>query len=148
MTENIGTPILRIPMFSVFPRATIAYQECVQLPQNGDERLCICSFPPFRFIFLYVDVAVLFAHALEALPEGVDPIGDLNAEVPLDFRLVEHTVCRSFHGRREFVGSAWHDSTVFFSCYVGNCHGEVVPRCDTLVAIMIYAGMLFVEPVF
>lgn len=103
---------------------------------------------PLSALYFYMLMLRLFAYALEALPEGVDPIGDLNAEVPLDFRLVEHTVCRSFHRRREFVGSAWHDSTVFFSCYVGNCHGEIVPRCDTLVAIMIYAGMIFVEPVF
>lgn len=47
---------------------------------------------PLSALYFYMLMLRLFAHALEALPEGVDPIGDLNAEVPLDFRLVEHTV--------------------------------------------------------
>ena len=79
-------------------------------------------------------------YILNALFQGVCPVRDIQAEGPLDLRLVQDRIGRTLHRARELVAVARADvasgMTGILSCHLR----EVVPGTDPLVAVVVYAA--------
>ena len=73
--------------------------------------------------------------------QAVEPVGDGDLEGGFEFGLVQHAVGRAVSLGREFIAVAGLHVTGRDACQTMDRLGEVIPRDNALVAVVIDAGI-------
>ena len=76
----------------------------------------------------------------DALFQGIGPVRDIQAEGPLDLRLVQDRIGRTLHRARELVAVARTDVASRMAGVLRYHLREVVPRAHSLVAVVVHAS--------
>ena len=66
-------------------------------------------------------------------------MGNVDIKCRANLCLIEHGERGALHLAGELAAVAWVDAAVCVACYGCNLNGEVVPRADAFVAIVVYA---------